>query len=246
VAPGHRVLDLASGTGEPALAIAERVRPGGSVLATDLEPAMLAVVERRARRRGLDNVETRIVDAEHIALPDRSFDAVTCGFALMLFAAPARVAAEIRRVLVPGGRLAVSVWDELARNPGAEARRIAAGASWPRGEVPPRFRLAAAGALEAVLREGGLVDVAVERVTIDVELDSLDDYWRYLRGIPPRGAIPEEPGRQRANLERFARRYLVDGRVVIPGSALCATGRRRREPGRQATGSGARSRRRRA
>ena len=74
---GMQVLDLASGTGEPALTLAEAVGPDGHVTATDLVPEMLAVAEESARQRGLTNITFRQVDAEALPFPDRSFDVVT-------------------------------------------------------------------------------------------------------------------------------------------------------------------------
>lgn len=112
VAPGQRVLDVACGTGVLARAAARRVEPGGSVAGVDLNPGMLAVAQRVA-----PEVEWREGPADALPYPDRSFDAVVSQFGLMFF--PDRVAAlrEMRRVLVPGGRMAVAVFDSLDNNP---------------------------------------------------------------------------------------------------------------------------------
>jgi ubiquinone/menaquinone biosynthesis C-methylase UbiE len=115
--PGARVLDLASGTGQPALAIARRIQPGGRVVATDLSPAMIQILDRRARESCLDNVDALEMDAQELRFAGHTFDAVSCACGLMFCPDPARVAREIRRVLVPRGRFAIAVWDEASRNP---------------------------------------------------------------------------------------------------------------------------------
>src|SRR5437763_1142505 len=80
VAPGMQVLDLASGTGEPALTLTEAVAPNGHVTATDLVPEMLAVAQENARQHGLTNITFQPVDAEALPFQDQTFDVVTCRF----------------------------------------------------------------------------------------------------------------------------------------------------------------------
>ncbi len=104
VKPGMNVLDLASGPGEPSLALAEAVGPEGRVTATDLVPELLAIAEEKARERGLRNMIFRQADAESLPFPDRSFDAVTCRFGVMYFPDVQRALREVRRVLKTGGQ----------------------------------------------------------------------------------------------------------------------------------------------
>ncbi|HKX09023.1 MAG TPA: methyltransferase domain-containing protein [Stellaceae bacterium] len=107
VAPGRRVLDIATGTGLAAEAAAALVGPHGHVTAADLSPAM---VERARERLGtLPNVTLAIEDGQALSLPDASFDSIVCSMGLMFFPDPARGLAEFHRVLRPGGRAAVSV-----------------------------------------------------------------------------------------------------------------------------------------
>ncbi len=81
--PGQRILDIAAGAGEPAVSAAERVGPDGYVLATDISEGIVALALQVARERGLNQVETRAMDGENLALPDASFDAVLCRLGLM-------------------------------------------------------------------------------------------------------------------------------------------------------------------
>ena len=110
VQAGSRVLDVAAGTGESTLMAARRVGPTGHVLAADVSASMLNVAAEAARKEGLANVETRVMNAENIELDADSFDAVICRIALMLFPNPAKALSEMRRVVKPGGKVAVMVF----------------------------------------------------------------------------------------------------------------------------------------
>jgi len=99
---GHRVLDVAAGTGEQTLLAAQRVGPTGAVLATDIAARMLALAEEAVARVGLENVETRVLDARDLNLEPESFDAAIARLALMLVPERARVMAGIHQALKPG------------------------------------------------------------------------------------------------------------------------------------------------
>lgn len=113
---GERVLDVACGTGVLAREAAGRVAPGGSVVGLDRNEGMLAVARREAPA-----VEWRPGIAERLPFADGSFDAVVSQFGLMFFDDRVAALAEMWRVLQPGGRLVVAVWDELDRSPGYAA-----------------------------------------------------------------------------------------------------------------------------
>jgi ubiquinone/menaquinone biosynthesis C-methylase UbiE len=114
VAPGQRVLDIATGTGAAAEAAAAVVGPSGRIVAADISRPMLE--KARERLGGLPNVSLAVADAQALTFPDGSFDAVLCQMSLMLFADPARGLSEFRRVLREGGRAAVSVNTVPARS----------------------------------------------------------------------------------------------------------------------------------
>lgn len=165
--PGHTVLDLAGGTGEPSLTVAQRVQPGGTVICTDLTDEMLAAAEENAKKQGLANMSFRRVDAESIPLEDASVDRVTCRFGIMF--CPDAVAAlrEVRRVLRPGGRAAFAVWAPAVENPMfhvTNAVLFAHGLAQPPppGALTP-FTFAEPGSLSAKMREAGFSEVHEER-----------------------------------------------------------------------------------
>ena len=95
--PGMRVLDLASGTGEPAITLAGRVGPSGHVTALDLSKELLEIASKRAQDRGLTNFTTKQADAHYLPFPDESFDLATSRFGVMFFRRPEQALGELRR-----------------------------------------------------------------------------------------------------------------------------------------------------
>ena len=160
--PGMSVLDLASGTGEPALSLARRVAPTGKVTATDFSKGMLNVLSANADAEGVTNIETKVCDAHELPFPDASFDLVTSRFGVMFFGEDGRALAEIRRVVKPGCRIAFMVWGapEVGSAFGAAAmpymRRLAVKPD-PDGPGPMRF--AEPGKLARLVEGAGFRDV---------------------------------------------------------------------------------------
>src|SRR5580692_9517228 len=109
-APGMRVLDLASGTGEPAISLASRVGAQGHVTALDLSAELLEIAAQRAEARGLKNFTTEQADARSLPFPENSFDLATSRFGVMFFSDPVFTLAELRRVLRPGARACFMAW----------------------------------------------------------------------------------------------------------------------------------------
>ena len=107
LAHGHRVLDVASGTGISAEAALDAVGPSGSVLATDISQEMVEKARKRLSRS--PNAAVAVEDGQALSFPEASFDAVICSLGLMFFPEPARGLAGFHRMLRPGGRAAVSV-----------------------------------------------------------------------------------------------------------------------------------------
>ena len=114
---GHRVLDVAAGTGEQTLLAARRVGPSGYVLATDISASMLNLAGEAVREAGLTNVETRVMDAANIDLEEDSFDAVICRQALMFFPDPLKALRGMRRAVKPRSKVVASVFSSAEKNP---------------------------------------------------------------------------------------------------------------------------------
>ena len=158
--PGDRVLELACGPGGAGLAAARRVAPGGEVVLSDVAAEMTAIAAARAEALGLSNVSTRDLDLERVDEPDHSYDAVLCREGLMFALEPDRGAREIRRILRPGGRVALTVWGPRDRNPwlGVVFDAVSAqlGTPIPPLGIPGPFSLADADCLAGLLSDAGL------------------------------------------------------------------------------------------
>ncbi len=185
VEPGMSVLDLASGSGEPALAVAEAVGPSGHVTATDLVPEMLGLAEETARENGLTNIAFQQADVEALPFPDETFDAATCRFGVMYFPDVGRALREIRRVLKPGGRAAFAAQGPFEQNPfftttiGVIKRHV---------DLPPDpgasdpFRFSTLGTLSAALQEAGFEQVHEELRPIPWRFPgTVQQVWEYVR-----------------------------------------------------------------
>jgi ubiquinone/menaquinone biosynthesis C-methylase UbiE len=234
IAPGDRVLDIGTGTGQPALSAAERVAPTGSVLAIDISPEMLRAAERRARELRLDNVQFREMDAQHLTLEDESFDAVTFTCGLMFCHDPVRAVAEIHRVLRPGGRFAVAVWDEAEKNPfisllGKCVAQVIGGPP-PDPRAPGAFRLAQPDELADIFRSGSFSDFEIESRPMTLEYPSIEGYLEitadFAGGLKMKLESLSETDRNRLKgLLEEAMTPFVDGGVLrLTATPLCAWG----------------------
>jgi SAM-dependent methyltransferase len=178
--PGQRVLELAGGTGDTGFLAAELIRPGGTLIASDGAAAMLDVARQRAGARGLDNVEFRQLELEWIDLETATVDAILCRFGLMLTLDPSTALREMRRVLRPGGRVAVAVWDRREENPwlvlpGRALVELGYVAP-PDPSAPGPFALSDAGRLAEMLEEAGFVEPTLDTVDLPREFASADAF----------------------------------------------------------------------
>jgi ubiquinone/menaquinone biosynthesis C-methylase UbiE len=186
VGPGSRVLDVASGTGEPAITAAKRVGPGGHVLATDIAPNLLAFARQAAERQGVGGVlETREMDGEHLDLPADSFDAVLSRVGLIYFPDQQAALAGMRRVLKPGGRVGAIVYTTPERNrffslPVSIIRRHAQ-LPPPLPGQPGPFSLGSPGVLAEAFRQAGFREIETRVVPAPLRLPSAADCVRFER-----------------------------------------------------------------
>jgi SAM-dependent methyltransferase len=173
---GARVIDLASGAGSQTLQAARRVGAQGHVVASDIADAMLHHVRENARAAGLAHVTTLAGAAEDLDVAAESFDAVICRLGLMLFAAPARALAAVRRALRAGGKVAVVVFTTPAANPFmAQPMQILlrhAGKTPPPPGQPGIFALGAPGVLERLLIGSGFAAVEQRTVALPLRMPS--------------------------------------------------------------------------
>ena len=117
IAPGQHILDIASGTGEPAISAAKLVGENGNVVGTDLVEEMLVYARNKAAKEGVANIEFRCVDGETLAVEKNSFDAVTIRWGLMFMPEPQTCTALAYDALQAGGRISVACWAAPEKNP---------------------------------------------------------------------------------------------------------------------------------
>jgi ubiquinone/menaquinone biosynthesis C-methylase UbiE len=169
--PGDRVLDVATGTGIAAFMAADRVGPDGEVVASDISERMVEAVRRDAESRCATNMRFERVDAEDIAFPEASFDAVTCVLGLMYPADPQQAINQIYRVLKPGGRAAVCVWGRRDRC-GWNAVFPITDARVNSDVCPLFFSLGAPGALRFAFEQAGFTRMEEERVELTLDFEN--------------------------------------------------------------------------
>jgi enediyne biosynthesis protein CalE5 len=237
IRPGMQVLDVACGSGNPAAMVAERVRPGGRVLATDLSPDMVAVTRRKAQRLKVDNLDVREMDAQALTFADASFDAATCRFGLMFPPDPVRAASEICRVLKPGALFATAVWDVPAKNPFFTSISSVVAEFVPMPPLDPAapgvFRLAPPGELERVLRSAGFSDVRIEARPITLTYGSLGEYWQIQTDLaaPLRAALaslsPDRVAELKAKVFEALATHMNGAEVNLAAVPLCASATKR-------------------
>jgi ubiquinone/menaquinone biosynthesis C-methylase UbiE len=180
--PGHRVLELAAGAGETGFLAAELIAPVGRLISSDQADAMLDLGRARAAELGLENVDFKVIDAEWIDLPLASLDAVLCRFGYMLMADPSAALRETRRVLAPGGRLALAVWDRVETNPWSLVSRTALESHGLRRPAEPGtpgpFALGDPDRVRELLEEAGFTEIELDHLEIVQRDPDFETWWR--------------------------------------------------------------------
>jgi SAM-dependent methyltransferase len=231
---GMLVLDLASGTGEPAISLAMLVGEQGHVTALDLSGDLLKIASERAHARGLQNFSTQQADAHSLPFPDNSFDLATSRFGVMFFRDPRLAFEEVRRVLRPKARACFLAWGSFQQPywqtmMGVVHRHVGGPLLKP-GEPDP-FRFAEPGSLSKVLRIAGFSGVEEEtRMLPWAWPGPVEEVWEQVQTI----AVAFRPMLDRVATEKWPqvhadvhvalRKYFDGEKVAFGASVVLASG----------------------
>ncbi len=184
--PGQRVLDVATGTGEPGLSAAKRVRPG-EVIGIDIAEGMIRIARENATRQGLSNYKAEVLEASSLPYPEGHFDFVICRLGLMFFGDVHATLAELRRVLKTGGKAAFSVWAEPANNAwattiGSIFTKMLASPPVPE-DAPGLFRFAKSEKLRTAFENAGFDGFELREVGGEMRFESPAQYWEFMTEV---------------------------------------------------------------
>ena len=205
---GMKVLDLASGTGEPAISLAARVGSEGHVTALDLSSELLEIATKRAEERGLTNFSTQQADAHQLPFSDQSFDLVTSRFGVMFFQDCEKALREVQRVLKPGARTCFLAWGPFEQPYfssmiGVVVKHVGGPALVPGGPDP--FRFAQPGSLSSMLRKAGFSNVEEETITLPWTWPgTAEEVWEQAQAVaaPFLPLLQRIPAEKRAEIDR--------------------------------------------
>jgi len=227
------VLEIAGGTGEPGLTIASKLKEG-KVMITDLSEKMLEIAKEHAKERGINNIETRACDVSELPFSDNTFDAISCRFGFMFFPDMLLATKEMFRVLKPGGRIAVAVWNGPEKNfwvtavGGTINRNMQL--SPPPPEAPGMFRCAKEGLLQGLFQQAGLKNTSEKEVAGKLNCKTADVYWNMMTEVaaPFVAALSQADDALKEKIKSEVYQALMekypDGNVIIDSSALVIYG----------------------
>jgi len=234
--PAMKVLDLASGTGEPAISLALAVGEQGHVTALDLSADLLQIAQKRAQARSLKNFTTQQGDAHSLPFADNSFDLATSRFGVMFFRDPELALRELHRVLRPGARACFLAWGSFDQPywqsmMGVVHRHVGGDLIEPGGPNP--FRFAESGSLSKLLRDAGFHDVVEETKTLPWAWPGpAEEVWEQNRAVavPFRAMLDRVPENQwpqiHAEVLKAVSKYSDGENIAFGASVVLASGRK--------------------
>ncbi len=213
LAPGWKLLDVATGTGAVLIPAAKAVGRSGQAIGVDLSNEMLGETDRAARALGLSNVQLSRMDAEHLEFSDGLFDCVTCAFSLFFFPDLDAALREMRRVLKAGGRIGVSVFGGTPPpfSPGWGIFAEQARAYQMAVRTPGRVVYTSDEA-KALLSGAGFADAQAHLEAYEIVFESEADWWAFQLTLGNRATILRMPEETRA---RFKEEYLAKLRPLF-------------------------------
>jgi ubiquinone/menaquinone biosynthesis C-methylase UbiE len=227
------ILDVAAGTGEPGLTIATMLT-SGKVIMTDLSAGMLEIASENATRKGIKNIETQVCDVCELPFADSAFDAISCRMGFMFFPDLLLAAKEMVRVLKPGGRIAVTVWNVPEKNFWVTAtmgiiNRNLGLPQQPLGS-PGMFRCAMDGFIADLFSQAGLKNISEKEIVGELNFKTTDVYWEMMTevGTPIVAALSNADDGMKEKIKGEVYKTLnqkySDGNIIMDSSALVIYG----------------------
>ena len=236
--PGQRVLDIATGIGEPAITTANRVKPNGMVTGIDISSEMLAIAYERARERGLEDVvHFETADAETYAYPALSFNAVLSRWGLMFLPDLVPTLQGIRESLVPDGIFVAAVWSDPEKVPVLTlAQKTAAeqvGVPPPAPGNPGSFRLSDMASMGNSSDRARFRNIRSEILVVPFRFNSVKRFVDFQKAInvPVAVMLKNQPIEKQEEVWRAISQSVEPfaddkGAVMLDNEVICITGRR--------------------
>ena len=228
----QKVLDIASGTGEPALSIAEQDHIGTRIIATDASYGMLAHAQYKAKDKKLSNINFLCTQAQNLCLREAYFDRISCRFGFMLFPHPQQAIGEMLRVLKPGGRFAFTVWHTPESMPTLQWSYLAFKNHIPDAELPPLKMATSLGnqsKLTTLLSNFKNIDFQIDIKCFNYSFPDVHAYWQAIEEsefLKQQFCLVSHSQQKeiRDKILKYAEHYLTHQGLIIPHEYLLVQG----------------------
>ena len=227
------VLDIACGTGEPGLTIAE-IAKNGNVTGTDLAEKMLEIAQANASNKKIKNYTTKVCDVCELPFDENTFDKISCRMGFMFFPDMQMAANEMLRVLKPGGKMATSVWSTPDKNLWVTSIMSVINKNLqlapPPAGSPGMFRCGSAGFIKNILEKAGFKNVEEHVINGKVSYENFDHMWEMMNEVaaPVVGALSKADAAMKEKIKNEAKQlsqeYMGDKGLQLEYGALVISG----------------------